>query len=143
MQKAAGPFDYLQSDAQLGSGLEGIEDSGWYETTPTGQGFAGEPGSIRGDRGPDLAQSTSSLLDKLRKGTSAYSALKGEGAYADAGVDLPYNAYDTSALTAYDTTAGGTRGQVGTGTDVYDVNKLGLLAAVDRIRRSEQEFLVS
>ena len=144
MQKAAGPFDYLQSDAQLGSGLEGIEDTRWYETTPTGQGFAGEPGSIRGDRGPDLAQSTPSLLDKLRKGTSAYSALKGAGAYADAGVDLPYNAYDTSALTAHDTTAGGTRGQVGMGTDIYDIKKMtGLLAAVDRIRESEDVFLNS
>ena len=85
----------------------------------------------------------SSLLDKLRKGTQAYSALKGAGDYDTAGLQLPYNAYDTSALTAYDTTAGGTRGQVGWGTDVYDVNKLGLLAAIDRIRRSEQEFGVA
>ena len=29
------------------------------------------------------------------------------------------------------------------GTDVYDVNKIGLLAAIDRIRRSQREFGVT
>jgi hypothetical protein len=139
IQKADGPFDYLQSDAQLDSGLEGIEDTRWYETTPTGQGFAGEPGSIRGDRGPDLAQSKSSLLDKLIPSTTKPIAW-GDTASTQQG--YPYTA-DVSPLTSYNISAGGARGQVGTGTDVYDVNKLGLLAAVDRIRRSEQEFLVS
>jgi len=84
-----------------------------------------------------------SWVDKLRKGTQIYSALKGTGGYGDEGVQIPYNAYDTTALTSYDTTAGGSRGQVGIGTDVYDVNKLGLLAAIDRIRRSEHEFGVA
>ena len=84
-----------------------------------------------------------SLLDKLRKGSTAYSALKNTGGYGQEGVQLPYNAYDTTALTAYDTTSRDSRNTVGTGTDVYDVNKLGLLQAIERIRRSEQEFGVA
>ena len=129
MQKAAGPFDYLQSDAQLDSGLEGIEDSKWYETTPTGSG----------DRGPDLAQSKSSLLDKLIPSTTKPIAW-GDTASTQQG--YPYTA-DVSPLTSYNISAADTEGRLAGGTDVYNVNELGLLAAIDRIRESEGVFQTS
>jgi len=125
--------------AGQGSGLEGIEDSGWYETTPTGQGFVGEPGSIRGDRGPDLAQSTSSLLDKLIPSTT--NPIWGDTASTQQG--YPYTA-DISPLTTYNTSPKDTEGRLAGGTDIYDIKKMtGLLAAIDRIKESEGVFQTS
>ena len=119
MQKAAGPFDYLQSDARLDSGLEGIKDSRWYETTPTGSG----------DRGPDLTQSTPSLLKPITWGNTA-SAQQG----------YPYSVGDTGPLNSANVDAAVGLGQGGYGRDPNEelVKSLGLTSLLDQYNQYKQ-----
>ena len=51
-----------------------------------------------------------------------------------------YFAGDTSPLTAYNTATGRTQGQIGTGTDTYDVRQLGLLEKARLIDDASRTF---
>ena len=51
-----------------------------------------------------------------------------------------YFAGDTSPLTAYNTATGRTQGQIGTGTDNYDVTQIGLLEMSKKLEDSRRVF---
>jgi hypothetical protein len=80
----------------------------------------------------------SSWVDKLRQGTQAYSLLNQQPQNQ---FQLPYNPYDTSQLAGYDTTAGSGQGQISGGQDTFDVTKIGLLTALQRMQESQGVFL--
>jgi hypothetical protein len=61
------------------------------------------------------------------------------GTEGDGGV-AGYFAGDTSPLTAYNTATGRLQGQIGTGTDTYDVRQLGLLEMAKKLEDSRRIF---
>jgi len=79
-----------------------------------------------------------SLLDKIRDAIPSTWA-SSPNAKSAAGAWQP----DTSPLKAVNVAAGGAGGQVGYGTDIYDVEKLGLLSAIKRIEESKRLFGVA
>ena len=70
----------------------------------------------------------SSLLDKVKDAIPSTWASSAEA--HGAATWTP----DTTPLKSVDVSASGVGGQVSGGTDVFDVNKIGLLAAIDRIK---------
>jgi hypothetical protein len=89
-------------------------------------------------RNEDGISTEPSWIDKLRQGTQAYSLLNPQ---SQSSLALAYNPYDTSKMTGYNTTAATGQGQIAGGQDTFDVNKIGLLTALQRMQESEGVFL--
>jgi len=75
-------------------------------------------------------------LDKIAQGLSNFS-MPAKDSY-----QVPIGTYDTGPGNEYALNAAKVAGQTGTGQDVYDVEKLGLLSAVNRMRKADEQFLV-
>ena len=112
-----------------------------YANTKVGEGFFGNSKyGYTGTGAQSMAgvAAASSWIDRLRQGTQAYSLLNPQ---SQSSLALAYNPYDTSKMTGYNTTAATGQGQIAGGQDTFDVNKIGLLTALQRMQESEGVFL--
>ncbi len=107
----------------------------WSQTQMEKEAYGGPR-----EKGWTFAEGNPSWIDKLRQGTRAYSdSLLNQ--QPQSSLALAYNPYDTSKMTGYNTQAGDTQGQIAGGQDTFDVNKIGLLTALQRMQESEGVFL--
>ena len=97
---------------------QGARDAAWWKANP-------EPAKEKTN------------AQKIAEGLSKWSARPA----SEGGYTAPAGIYDTSPLNQYNTEALAAQGTTGMGTDVYDVEKLGLLSAVNRMRRADKQFL--